>query len=282
MCPLLAAPAKGSHLLDSISNDGLSDCASVFMPCTIKHLLYAEDRETLVKKIHTLSQAVDDAELAVAVTQRNLAVAEQSQHAAAQDAQAARHEADKVRSDLEQKVRMATEDGQLRIQLLEETVERLGGRSEANGEVARLSGEVSKLRRSEARLRSDLLFADSRVNKLAQQLDAARHTETADDAACKRAQSILQAHTFSSDSTDKRELCARLVERAEGAELELAHAQGQVQQLQQRVRLLTKKRDRSADSGSTALQVRFCAGYMLLPAVHWNGYASVRQQVQYL
>jgi hypothetical protein len=105
-------------------------------------LVRAADREQLLQKVHMMQQAVEDAELAIAVMQRKLADAERARAAAEHEVQLARTLADKMRSDLEQKVRLATEDGHLRVKLLEETVERLGKRGEAAADVARLSAEV--------------------------------------------------------------------------------------------------------------------------------------------
>ena len=53
-------------------------------------------------------------------------------------------------------------------------MKRLSGRGELHLEIARLSGENSKLRRSEARLKSDLIFAQDRVNALLQRLEDER------------------------------------------------------------------------------------------------------------
>ena len=58
--------------------------------------------------------------------QRKLADSERARCAAEKEAADVRRQADATRGDLEQKVRTATEDGHLRVKLLEETVERLG------------------------------------------------------------------------------------------------------------------------------------------------------------
>lgn len=62
----------------------------------------------------------------------------------------------------------------MRTRCLEDTVQKLSNRSEVHGEVARLSGEVSKLRRSGARLQSDLIFCQDRVEALLQELTETR------------------------------------------------------------------------------------------------------------
>lgn len=60
----------------------------------------------------------------------------------------------------------AKEDGVLKIKSLEETVHKMSSRSDLHMEVGRLSGENSLLRRSEARLKSELSFSEGRISSL--------------------------------------------------------------------------------------------------------------------
>lgn len=220
-----------------------------------------------------MQQAVEDAELAIAVLQRKLADAEATAQQRQQEVIAVRKEADIMRGGLEQKVRTATEDSTLRVRLLEETVEKLGSRTEQSSEIARLSSEVSKLQRSEARLRSDLIFAEDRVTALSKELQASEQALSSSDQR-RRDDDIRRIHGAVSSmggdqdaavallsETDTRErirqqqhdVVAKLVERAETAEVELGREQSKVGQLQQQLRELRgtkRKGDCAAASAS--------------------------------
>ena len=67
------------------------------------------------------------------------------------------------RARLESKIRAAKEDGGVRIQSLEATVASLRARSGLHSEVARLGEEASRIRRSEAALKNDLVYAEERL-----------------------------------------------------------------------------------------------------------------------
>ena len=56
-------------------------------------------------------------------------------------------------------VRHAREENSLRLRSLEETLQKLSGRGELQLEVTRLAADNSTLKRSEARLRADVSFA---------------------------------------------------------------------------------------------------------------------------
>ena len=234
------------------------------------------DREELLKKLHMMKQAVEDAELAVAVMQRKLADSERARCAAEKEAADVRRQSDAMRGDLEQKVRTATVDGHLRVKLLEETVERLGNRSDAAAEGARLAAEVSKLQRSEARMRSDLIFAQDRAEALARELETAseavsqleaganadgayrvRSEVARDSGSAEGAIAILgEADAREHDRRGQQDMLAKLVERAEKAEVELGKAQGQVGTLQQQLRSSHGAQARGTGAIATASKVR--------------------------
>jgi chromosome segregation ATPase len=210
----------------------------------------------LLKKQHLMKQAVEDSELAIAVLQRKLADSEAACCEAQQEVKAVKHSADVMRGDLEQKVRTATEDGNLRVRLLEETVSKLGNRSDHAAEVARLSSEVSTLQRSKARMQSDLIFAEDRVESLTRELQETtsvliKHEANQREADVYRIHGAIteagnnkqsaMALLSESDVRDRerkshQDMLAKLVERAEKAEVELGSAQSQLGQLQQQLR----------------------------------------------
>jgi chromosome segregation ATPase len=223
-----------------------------------------------------MKQAVEDAELAIAVMQRKLADSERARCAAEQEAKATRHSADVACSDLEQKVRTATEDGHLRVKLLEETVERLGKRGEAAAEVARLSAEVSQLRLSEARLRSDTIFAQERADALTRELQSATtalsqyEAGASADAAYRvrgeaahvggsveSAAAVLgDADAREAERRSHQDVMEKLVERAEKAEVQLGQAKGEVAALQQQLRTSQGAQARGSSAVVSASKVR--------------------------
>lgn len=237
------------------------------------------EREALLKKTHIMARALEDAEVAVAALQRKLAAAEEVRAGAQRDARDVRREADAMKAGLEQQVRAATQDGALRVRLLEETVEKLGRRGDAAAEIARLSVDVSRLQRSEARLRSDLAFAESRAEALMREVAAAGDATAARDGRAMRADAervraemhrsgcdaagavavLGEADALEHERRGHRELVAKLAERAERAEVELGRAEGQVAALREQVHGATGAQARGTGAiitASKALEAR--------------------------
>ena len=203
-----------------------------------------------------MAQALEDAEVAVAALQRKLAAAEEAREGAQREARDVRREAEAMRARLEQQLRTTAQDGALRVRLLEETVEKLGRRGDAAAEVARLSADVSRLQRSEARLRSNVAFAESRADELSREAQAAGDAVAAQDGRAARAAAerirgemrqsggdeaaaaavLGEADALEHERRGQRELVAKLAERAERAEVELGRAQSEVAALSGKLR----------------------------------------------
>jgi chromosome segregation ATPase len=246
-------------------------------------LCCAVAREELLKKQHVMAQAVEDAELAVSVLQRKLAESEQARCDAQKQVIDVRRSADTLRGNLEQQLRTATQDGHLRIRLLEETIEKLSRRGDQAAEVARLSAEASQLRRSEAHMRSDLTFAQSRSEALAREVEALSIAASAQEACASKTEadrvrgviaqtgadsatalamlSDLDAHRH--EQASQQELLAKLVERAEKAEVELGRAHAEVASLKDKLRTSTGVQSRGITAVTSASQVRSCSKFVI-------------------
>ncbi|KAL3148684.1 hypothetical protein ABBQ38_014099 [Trebouxia sp. C0009 RCD-2024] len=200
------------------------------------------------------SQAIQEAELAVAVMQAKLLEAVAGQREATRQLQEAQQTSDSERAHLEQLVRRSKEEGSVRIQTLEETIRKLGNRSDLHQELARLAGEASFLRRTEARLKSNLGFAEDKTNELQREVTILRQQVASYEASEHEAQllEVVQRSVASESSAGgsiaakmnefSRELSnegsqphivARLVERAEASEVQLAQVQQELRALKQ-------------------------------------------------
>lgn len=177
---------------------------------------------------HVLEQACTDAETMVLHLQKQLSDAESARRKAENQEKAALRSIEVLRRELEQKVRFTAQDRQLQINLLQQTVQRLSIRGDQQAEIAKLSREISKLLRSNAKLRSDLMFAQDRVESLTHELEHASNpvTETPSTSQCHGITpaifSLLKDPANVQAANDFHRLTARLVERAEAAEVELA------------------------------------------------------------
>lgn len=187
---------------------------------------------------HVLQQSCTDAETALAILQQQLMIAEQAQSKAESSEKATLHAMKSLRSDLEQKVRTTAQDGQLRIQLLEETVQRLSTRGDHRAELTKLSTENSKLVRMNAKLTSDLKFAEERVQSMACELAATCERSQAETKCIPESRenslaiiNVLKNPENVEAAKDFHRMTARLVERAEAAELELATVSTELSQL---------------------------------------------------
>lgn len=156
-------------------------------------------------------------------------MAEQAQSKAESSEKATLQSMESLRSDLDHKVRTTAQDGQLRIQLLEETVQRLSTRGDQQAELMKLSIENSKLLRMNAKLKSDLIFAEERAQCKAREL-AVTCERTRAETTCiadLREGSLAVVNVLKNPENvqaaqDFHRMTARLVERAETAEIELA------------------------------------------------------------
>lgn len=174
-----------------------------------------------------LEDACTDAEAEVTRLQQQLVIGECARVQAENDAKSAARSTEALRSNLEQKISMTANDGQLQVQLLEEKIQRLINRGDDQAELTRLSADASKLRQENAQLKSELLLSQERVQKLTLKPEVA-HAEFQDPA-------VVHAHGVRSAISHKlnqpengqlaqefHRITARLVERAETAEMELA------------------------------------------------------------
>lgn len=184
-----------------------------------------------------LDQTCTDAETVIASLQQQLMIAEQAHSKAEASRKATARAMELQRCDLEQMVRTTAEDGRLRIKLLEETVQRLSARGDQQAELARLSSETSKLLRINAKLKSDLMFGENRVQTLTNQLAAAAVSVPASSLAPEwhgvspSFVEVLKNHDNVQATQHFHKIVARLVERAESAEIELATVRTELAQL---------------------------------------------------
>lgn len=74
-------------------------------------------------------------------------------------------DADAQQRQLQRQLMSAYEDKATHISGLEDTIRRLSARSDLNREVSRLSADNNNLRRTEARLKSELALAEEQVRQ---------------------------------------------------------------------------------------------------------------------
>ncbi len=122
----------------------------------------AELEDLLARQVGDGSGQFDDSAAASAMRQR-VAAAEDAARDAAERLASSELRWGNERARLEAKIRAAKEDGGVRIQSLEATVASLRARSGLHSEVARLGEEASRIRRSEAALKNDLVYAEERL-----------------------------------------------------------------------------------------------------------------------
>eukprot|EP00891_Asterochloris_glomerata_P000304 jgi/Astpho2/304/Aster-02189 len=195
-------------------------------------------------------QAVEEVEIALAVMQAKLLEADAARREALKQLQDARSAADGERAQYEQQVRRAREEGSARITALEEVVKKLSNRSDLHEEIARLGGEVTFLRRSEARLKSDLGFAEQRVADLQRDHSALRQQLGGYEATEHEARLMedvrrtvsagvgpggvrVRAPLPDLTTESQHHVVASLVERAEAAEVQTRQLQSELAALRQ-------------------------------------------------
>ena len=122
----------------------------------------AELEDLLARQVGDGSGRFDDSAAASAMRQR-VAAAEDAARDADERLASSELRWGNERARLESKIRAAKEDGGVRIQSLEATVASLRARSGLHSEVARLGEEASRIRRSEAALKNDLVYAEERL-----------------------------------------------------------------------------------------------------------------------
>ncbi|GMH42030.1 hypothetical protein BSKO_09949 [Bryopsis sp. KO-2023] len=192
-------------------------------------------------KERLLRQAVEDAELAMAVLQTKLLESESHRRESEKMLEDVKQEASDEKAELQAQITRGKEDGAVRIQSLEETVKKMGSRSDLHMEVGRLSGDNSLLRRSEARLKSELAFAEDRINSLkdivddfrarvsryeAQEAERAIHAlsgQSWQPSSPSSMDVLSELEVMDRDRRQNQQVISRLVERAERAEVEAGH-----------------------------------------------------------
>ena len=122
----------------------------------------AELEDLLAREVGDAGAQFEDSAAASAMRQRVTAAEDAARDAAERLANSELRWGNE-RARLESKIRAAKEDGGVRIQSLEATVASLRARSGLHSEVARLGEEASRIRRSEAALKNDLVYAEERL-----------------------------------------------------------------------------------------------------------------------
>lgn len=122
----------------------------------------AELEDLLAREVGDAGAQFEDSAAASAMRQRVTAAEDAARDAAERLADSELRWGNE-RARLESKIRAAKEDGGVRIQSLEATVASLRARSGLHSEVARLGEEASRIRRSEAALKNDLVYAEERL-----------------------------------------------------------------------------------------------------------------------
>ena len=122
----------------------------------------AELEDLLAREVGDAGAQFEDSAAASAMRQRVTAAEDATRDAAERLANSELRWGNE-RARLESKIRAAKEDGGVRIQSLEATVASLRARSGLHSEVARLGEEASRIRRSEAALKNDLVYAEERL-----------------------------------------------------------------------------------------------------------------------
>lgn len=192
------------------------------------------------------SQEVSDTETQLVESQNALAEA-------GKQLRAAERAMDTMREDLEQKLRTTAENGSSRIKHLEETVQRLSCRSQPQAEIARLSMEVSRLSRSEAKLRSDIMFAEDRITCLRSDLERME-----DPGGHQAGYDVRSGHAGlpSEEQGQDNALLAAMIDRAEKAEIELSKAKQNVESLKEKISFSASAQERGAGALVAASRVR--------------------------
>ena len=179
-------------------------CATAGREATTQTEPAAESKSTHCSNIYEVEQQLIEAEKSRAESEKQARSAERA--------------LETVREDLEQKLRTTAENGSLRVKLLEETVQRLSCRSQPQAELARLSMEISRLTQSEAKLRSDLMFAEDRTQRVRREVEHVYGFSGGN--VCPLDPSGLPA--LAGEGDRDHALLATMIDRAEKAEIELS------------------------------------------------------------
>jgi hypothetical protein len=166
-------------------------------------------------------------------------------------ARAAERAMETLREELEQKLRTTAENGTLRVKLLEETVQRLSCRSQPQTELARLSMEVSRLCQSEAKLRSDLMFAEDRYKRLRRELEQVEGFASGSSLCAPGPDSGVAG----GEQIQDHELLAAMIGRAEKAEIELAGVKQSLDALKETMSFSAGAQERGAGALMAASKV---------------------------
>jgi chromosome segregation ATPase len=230
----------------------------------------------LLLKVNRLERALLDADAASAALRHRMAELQKAAHDSARRADAAQQAAEdsqrKGRHDLE----AAQQDANLRVKLLEETVHRLGSSDEQSADIVWLSSQLSSVQRSEARMRTDLVFAEQRVLALSSELDDARAKQLASPPVAEDSSEVqdllpgvyaLQDAAVRAEEQRKQhdQLVSSLAERAEKAEVELGQAQAELTKLQVQL-----KRSRGAQAQGSNAIVSASKVRAMAPAAVWG------------
>jgi hypothetical protein len=167
-------------------------------------------------------------------------------------ARAAERALETMREDLEQKLRTTAENGSLRVKLLEETVQRLSCRSQPQAELARLSMEISRLTQSEAKMRSELMLAEDRAQRLMREVG---HAEVLGNSrGCSGI--VPEAPPMAcKDAAREKELLATMIDRAEKAEIELSKTKQAMNALKEKMNFTATAQERGASALMVASRV---------------------------
>lgn len=178
--------------------------------------------------------------------------AEKSRAESEKQARSAERALETVREDLEQRLRTTAENGSLRVKLLEETVQRLSCRSQPQAELARLSMEISRLTQSEAKLRSDLMFAQDRAQRLRREVEHVWGCDRGEG--CSGVPSGLS--TIVGEGDQDHALLATMIDRAEKAEIELSRTKQSLDSLKEKMDFSASAQERGAGALMAASRVR--------------------------
>lgn len=184
--------------------------------------------------------------------EQQLIEAEKSRAESEKQARSAERALETVREDLEQKLRTTAENGSLRVKLLEETVQRLSCRSQPQAELARLSMEISRLTQSEAKLRSDLMFAEDRTQRLRREVEHVDGFSSGN--VCPFDPSGLPA--LAGEGDQDHALLATMIDRAEKAEIELSRTKQSLDSLKEKMDFSASAQERGAGALMAASRVR--------------------------
>lgn len=185
--------------------------------------------------------------------EKQLIEAQKSSVESEKEARAAERALETTREDLEQRLRTTAENGSLRVKLLEETVQRLSCRSQPQAELARLSMEVSRLSQSEAKLRSDLMFAEDRAQRLRREVENAKGFSTSQG--CSGVAPTRIAFAAEPGTGSDHELLAAMIDRAEKAEIELSKTTQSLNSLKEEMSFSASAQERGAGALMAASRV---------------------------